>query len=161
MPKKKSKGKVKKTRSYSARFTDAQKDAVIKAYTKGSTLEELATKWKCSTSKIRKALLAAKVEMRPRGPVGDPSKPKAKAKKSKKDMKIAKSKVKKAAKPKASKVKGVVKADIVSTPVPAKTKGLTDEQRARKNERDRARRAAKKAGLNAALASVADTQATA
>lgn len=96
MPKKKTKAK---SGRYSKAFTADQLNTIVNAYKKGGTLEELADKYKCSTSKIRNALLSKKVTMRPRGPKGDLSKPKAK--------KVSKPKAKKVSKPKAKKPKAV------------------------------------------------------
>ncbi len=157
MPKKKSKGK--KPGRYSPAFDSAKKKAIVSAYKKGGTLEELAAKHSCSTSKVRKILLVAKVDMRPRGPkegskMPKRSKPKAKKVVKPKAKKVVKPKAKKVVKPKAK--KAVTKKVLKKAAATPKKSGLTDAQRAAKNARDRARRAAKKTGLNATLAAVAN-----
>lgn len=135
MPKKKSKAK---SGRYSKAFTADQLTSIVGAYSKGKTLDELAAQYKCSTSKIRSALLTKKVKMRPRGPKGDPSKPKPKAKK------VSKPKAKKVSKPKAKK--------------PSKPKAVNVKISAPKVKVTVVKPAAKKAksGLAKALAAVAE-----
>ena len=82
----------KKTRRYAPRFTEAQKKTVISEYKAGKTLIQLAASNKCSTARVRKALLDAKVHMRARGPVSR-TKPAKKQQKPKAIKKRAKPKV--------------------------------------------------------------------
>ena len=135
MPKAKAKGK--KPGRYTPPFSNDQKKAVVKAYKAGKTLDELAAQYKCSTSKIRKVLLNAKVSMRGRGPQAAPKKAKAK--------KVSKPK---AVKPKAKAVKKIGKDQAVRD---AANKARRDAE----NKARREQRAAKKSGLAAALAAVA------
>lgn len=141
MPKKKSKAK---TGRYSKAFTADQFTSIVGAYKKGKTLDELAAQYKCSTSKIRKALLTKKVKMRPRGPKGDPSKPKPKAKK------ISKPKAKKVSKPKAkAKVKKSSKPKAVNIKISAPKVKVTVVKPAAKKAKP------KNSGLAKTLAAVA------
>lgn len=165
MPKKKAKAKQ---RRYSAAFTADQSTTIVAKYKAGKTLDELAAQYKCSTSKVRKVLLASKVGMRPRGPKEDPSKAKAKTKKVK-AKKAAKVKVRKATKNETKVLRKSIKeaqegklVDLGSFNKTAPKKGkreLTPEQRDAKNARDRERRAAKKSGLAKAISAVAEAQA--
>lgn len=145
--------------SYSPPFTASKKEEVVKKYKAGKTLEELADSFKCSTAKVRRVLLDAKVAMRPRGPKGDPSKPKAKKVKAKKPKAKKVSKPKKAkskVKAKAKKPKLISKGSFAKyLPKPKGKKTITAAQRDAKNKADRDRRASKKSGLNKVLADAA------
>lgn len=146
----------KKKGKYTSPFTPVQKKAVIADYKSGKTLEQLAKSNKCSTAKVRRVLMDGKVTMRPRGPQSD-STAKVKSKKvvkAKKPALKAKVKTKKVVKAKAEKAESAPKAEPKPTPKVESRKELTPEQREAKNAKDRARRAAKKTGLNAAVADV-------